>query len=660
MKSLKANIDVLTHYTHLKETGHKGSKQMSREVSTSLDEIDQLLSSGDFNKELTPESLEKISQEAQKYIDSVGIISHSKTAQKCRSVFHVAKKRRKAELLKTKASQLLIHDNLNRNALINSEIKELKLLIKTHPQECKQRVREFAMAMANGEHGTMRTSLSSIIQTMSSEVGDEHQDLVELLNSPTLFSSFEIKTGTLQTIENPKLRETIAAKVHLTSSSESGIIRPTYDLKEKASFLREQRRFRLINLRSVYASTINDTAQRVRTKYFPTTTAWYVGTCRSNGVAPFELEMETIASSHGMTLITDSTNEAFKKRGKTLTLDDAIDAAYPQDFVDFSTDEVRVPLLREMKYGDLIQDSIRKGRIDRNPLWSCTIITDCDGQKKTINPPHITIGWVDQVWQSDQSLKGIAIASSLEVQPLMNLTYSESGNTLIGQRTDGRPFVIIGQDSYDASKALMEHDLERPMTDQEVRMAFAIDYGVTIDDLYFVEQPGDFHLDMNMAIVGTNTIVLNDALIAVDEFEADLERWLIQEGMTDDRAIQQAKKEMRNKALLKKKFEDATEEDLKRQGFTVVRVAGRFAYKKPFSPEKPIMNFFNMVTATTPDDKRLVIAMGVTEEKYRERFRRMMGIADGPRDILIHHLDMGNSAASLALDGGISCRTKTL
>ncbi|MBI3236977.1 MAG: hypothetical protein HYZ48_04685 [Chlamydiales bacterium] len=97
-------------------------------------------------------------------------------------------------------------------------------------------------------------------------------------------------------------------------------------------------------------------------------------------------------------------------------------------------------------------------------------------------------------WTDDLGKKSVKLALSLGATPVMNLTYSEGGNTLIGSRKDGSRFVIIGKDSYEFSKFLMEKDLGREMTDDEVRMAFAIDYGVKKEDLFFVEQPGDFHL----------------------------------------------------------------------------------------------------------------------------------------------------------------------
>ena len=114
-------------------------------------------------------------------------------------------------------------------------------------------------------------------------------------------------------------------------------------------------------------------------------------------------------------------------------------------------------------------------------------------------------------------VKALALAGSLNAPPIMNLTYNEGGNTLIGQR-GGQPYIIVGMDSYEISKKFMEKDLNRKMTEEEVKMAFAIDYGVFKENVYIVEQPGDFHLDMCMAIVGENTILINDSAAAQKMF----------------------------------------------------------------------------------------------------------------------------------------------
>ena len=54
-------------------------------------------------------------------------------------------------------------------------------------------------------------------------------------------------------------------------------------------------------------------------------------------------------------------------------------------------------------------------------------------------------------FNDDLSSKGIALSSSLKTPPIMNLTYNEGGNALTGLR-NGQPYVIIGLDSYAASK----------------------------------------------------------------------------------------------------------------------------------------------------------------------------------------------------------------
>ena len=251
--------------------------------------------------------------------------------------------------------------------------------------------------------------------------------------------------------------------------------------------------------------------------------------------------------------------------------------------------------------------------------------------------------------------KAIELASALDATPVMSLTYSEGGNTLIGTYNDGSMYVIIGKDSYAVSKLLLEEDLGRLASEQEVKMAFAIDYGVSIDDLYFIEQPGDFHLDMNMAIIGDGIIAVNDVEWAREVFEPENDALRNQHmpGLTKEYVQTRGALALQQKKML----EDKAAADLEAQGFQVVRVPGRFEFEH-YSRESK-MNFFNMVTATTPNDEKIIIAMGVPSEKYVTLFMKMIEI--GGVDVkAVYFLDPHHSEQSLQLHGGISCRAKTI
>jgi hypothetical protein len=307
--------------------------------------------------------------------------------------------------------------------------------------------------------------------------------------------------------------------------------------------LRMQRLFRLENLHEVYQQSVGDPNREITSKFFGPTYAWYVGGAQAEWENAFELQMQNIGQRHGIKVISDLKFDS-KLKSKEITEQYKVDlmlncrpffdsfktqkarnilGEFNQDFVDFSKNgEVRIPRLKKTGEDINFQENLVEFRCQRSKEWKETLQDNEDS-----NPPLLGVPFCDDV-----PLKAIGLASALNAIPVMNLTYNEGGNTLMGERDSG-PYVIIGLDSYDVSKSLMEKDLGREMTDDEVRMAFAIDYGVLKENVYFVEQPGDFHLDMSLAVVGKNTILVNDATLAQHEFEAHQQLWLQTAG--DDR-----------------------------------------------------------------------------------------------------------------------------
>ncbi|MCB1073548.1 MAG: hypothetical protein KDK96_10690 [Chlamydiia bacterium] len=232
---------------------------------------------------------------------------------------------------------------------------------------------------------------------------------------------------------------------------------------------------------------------------------------------------------------------------------------------------------------------------------------------------------------------------------------------------DHEAYAIIGLDSFSASKALMENDMKRKVSDREVQIAFGIDYGIKTENLFFIEQPGDFHLDMNMVILGEKTVVVNDSIEAyeilnkvgpkklnllIDSFQGHPPEDIL--NATKDRSLR------------KKVFEDEASRHLQEKGFNVVRFPGRFELYLPGLAEPvSLMNFFNMVSATTPHGEKLIIAMGCpdigTGINFQGLFYQMLEQGGlNPNFIEITFLDYHESKQSLLTNGGISCRVKTL
>ncbi|MBS0604864.1 MAG: hypothetical protein JSS60_07495 [Verrucomicrobia bacterium] len=482
------------------------------------------------------------------------------------------------------------------------------------------------------------------------------------------------------------------------------LLQPDPDALSQAAVgkLRIQRLFRLENLEKLYTQSQNAPDQHVASKLFEPTYAWYVGAFwQKENFAPFELEMQKIGEEHGIKVISDiklahgNSIEVTEENRTDLMIDcepilesdishgDAsVLGAFSQDFVDFCRNgEIRIPRMAPPGENIELASLLTEDRIKRSEQWR-----EIAANLGKSNLMH----FLGTPIENNLSLKAIALASSLNTSPIMNLTYNEGGNALIGKKGD-QPYVIIGLDSYAASKTMMEHDLGRKMTHDEVLMAFAIDYGVRKENLYFVEQPGDFHLDMSMAIVGENTILLNDAVEAQRLFGAEQQSWLTQAISHEEALVTQAKRELEalstkatkgqvesvtnsiamlenysrifesqikeeiEQASVRKKLEDVTENELKRHGFKVIRVPGRFHY----TSRVPAMNFFNMVTAETPRGENVAVLLGCTGD-YATRFEQGLRQHCDRKIDKIYFLDLKSSQDCLGLGGGISCRTKTI
>lgn len=485
----------------------------------------------------------------------------------------------------------------------------------------------------------LATKKPSLIKTLKT--------LAEVLKNPQFPSALEIRTGRVTRTSGSAIEVAVEKKSRTKEKRIAPNLTPKV-LENQLQVMQSERLWRLQNLEEVYNASLLDPMVQTQTKFFPSTHAWYVGSCQKTEEAPFEKEMAAIGKTHEISVVTDSR----EKIDHALIFADDLDAAYPQDYVEFSKREIRIPYTTTSEHREKIKlgmdEAIYSNRSMRFEPYNQTMVR--------ISPIWTSI--VGQVFDTGQQEKALRLASALGVSASMNLTYSEGGNTLSGEDNKGNPYIIIGKDSYAASKALLENDLGRKLSEREVKVAFGIDYGIPIDQIFFVEQPGDFHLDMNMAIIGDKVIAINDAEAAFNFFEPEYEKYLVEKfGIKDSKQIDTFKKQSLQAAALKKQFEDQTAKDLERQGFTVKRIPGIFQYKGGLGPHIPAMNFFNMVSAITPKKERIIIAMGCINNLYEKLFLDM--VQDTGFD-KVYFLDSKSTQDSLAKHGGISCRTKTM
>jgi hypothetical protein len=433
--------------------------------------------------------------------------------------------------------------------------------------------------------------------------------------------------------------------------------------------LRPDRLQRLQNLNQEYRRSLEN-PNPVASKYFPETEAWYIGPS-PRGSPSLEFDMFKIGKENKIDVITDFYHtlydlQKYSNLGivffdytqlvKGNEYREDFKGVFPQDFLDFNQHgSVQIPAMptaeqmRDQDLGEhLIPDPLIEARKARSPIWQWIY-----GEE---DKPSIHSDYLGRPFRYGYSAKAVALASAMHVPVSMNLTYNEGGNSLIGEK-NSKPYVIIGKDSYAVSKFLMEQDLQREMTDDEIQMAFAIDYGVAKEDVYFVEQPGDFHLDMSMAIVGEKTVLLNDSAKAQEKFEEAQDAWL--DGWKNESSYDAFVKDVeaeRADAQVRKKLEDIAEKDLNEAGFNVVRVAGKFNY----SSRSHAMNLFNMVTAQTPDKQNIAIMMGCINQDYQRQFQKIIESNCDKKPIKFYFLPIGESLNSLYMRGGISCRTKTI
>lgn len=439
-----------------------------------------------------------------------------------------------------------------------------------------------------------------------------------------------------------------------------GVLKPEEDCLDEASVtrLKSQRVERLQNMKQVYdTQQLTGGHYRASSKYFPQTAAWYVAGLKGSNTI-LEKTMTEIGAAHGIVVILDlPDDQTYSCVPYTLHLDDnnlfkSKHIPWVQDVVDFhpQANEIHCPLILYPEQGrsqDLSR-IIEQARLQRDADWGKRKLAD----GTEISAPKDRIYDVGRTVGKLVSLKSLSLASATNATPVINLTYNEGGNTLLGVDTEGLPFAIIGKDSVAISKAIMEQQLGREMNENEVKMAFAIDYGLSTEQVFFVEQPGSFHLDMSMAIIGNRTIVLNDAVAAAESYQ-------VYPREANKQQCDNMKMRLITEAMITKMFEDKTARDLEQYGFKVIRTPGVFrAFAQPEGEPHEQMNFFNMVTATTPAGGKIVVINGMIDE-YKDRFRSMLGRGDVQPDD-IYFIDFETSIDCLWLGGGIACRTKTI
>lgn len=277
---------------------------------------------------------------------------------------------------------------------------------------------------------------------------------------------------------------------------------------------------------------------------------------------------------------------------------------------------------------------------------------------------------------NQESLVAMGMASGMASR--LNFSYIEGGNVLPGTLPNGDGFALVGKDSVAVTRALLERDLKRRVRKDEVIGAMAKDLGMKPDNVHPVEQPGTFHLDMAMGLLGPGQVLLNDSREAV-RIQADWLRedmagdkpqasridasWLtrgmrwMRMGLWKWRAHKCEKQIVKLQASAENRawYEDRTLKDLKRAGFEVYRIAAVFP--DPKGGDIDVANFTNIRQGTSPNGERFVIALG--GDARAERYVAHKLLSEIPCDVKrVWFLDRALTPKTLDLWGGIKCRTK--
>lgn len=233
----------------------------------------------------------------------------------------------------------------------------------------------------------------------------------------------------------------------------------------------------------------------------------------------------------------------------------------------------------------------------------------------------------------------------------MAVSYVEGGNFMGGKRPDGSAYALVGKDSVAVTADILKKVGRQGHSPRDAALQIARDYGYRSGEVIPVEQPGEFHLDMAMALAGPGQVLLNDAKAV-----ADLQKGWVTEHYSH-RFFQWGKKKqlaaIDARAEKLAGYEALVEKDLKKAGLQVFRVAGCF----PQTKANAEMNFFNLRQGHNDKGEAFAIALGGDERAEQSFAQTLLGeIPSGYQRI--HFLDRELTPITLEMSGGIKCRTK--
>lgn len=261
-----------------------------------------------------------------------------------------------------------------------------------------------------------------------------------------------------------------------------------------------------------------------------------------------------------------------------------------------------------------------------------------------------------------------------------SLSFVEGGNYLSGS-LNGKPCLIVGYDSLEASEMTITDDLQEmgyqkdPTTNKivhtnnegtikptfglfkrEVAKCIAQDFSIPPERVFFVTQPHSFHIDMKMNFLGNGTVILNDQLQAAQMMFEHLARQRPDSSLSEEE--EEILADYIETARMASEIEDATASELENFGFKVIRYGGTSYNPLPIDTTQNRFNYFNFVSMTI-DNKKYILALSYNNE-FDEKFDNFIKENLPGDKVTIFHLDEKTSRELLSKDGGIACYSKVL
>jgi hypothetical protein len=139
-----------------------------------------------------------------------------------------------------------------------------------------------------------------------------------------------------------------------------------------------------------------------------------------------------------------------------------------------------------------------------------------DAQETAIRKafPKIDFSLVGRVAKDDNVITKAALATGGSRPLREDMTHQEGGNTLTGTLVNGAPYAVVGRDSAEFSRSILQKRFGKPVNGTDLRAFLGADLGIDKDAIFLVEQPGEFHLDMAMVLMGPEQVAINDPIEA--------------------------------------------------------------------------------------------------------------------------------------------------